>query len=68
MLNSTALDKLALAALRQADTISFHHTDGKSLIRATKEHQPNEPDPFAPRETTITGLPAIRGDGATRVG
>ena len=52
--DSIALDKVALAALRQAATISFHHTDGKSLIRATKEHQPNERDPFAPRETTIT--------------
>jgi len=52
--DSIALDKLARAALRQADRISFHHTDGTSLIRATKEHKPTERDPFAPRETDIT--------------
>ena len=51
---SVGLDKLALAALRQADRISFHHSEGKSLIRATKEHKPTERDPFAPRETVIT--------------
>ena len=52
--DSVALDKLALAALRKADRISFHHTDGKSVIRATKENKPSERDPFALRETVIT--------------
>jgi hypothetical protein len=52
--DSVALDKLALAALRKADRISFHHSDGKSVIRATKENKPSERDPFAPRETVIT--------------
>ena len=43
------LDKMALAALRMADTISFHHTDGNSLIRATKEAKVTERNPFAAR-------------------
>jgi hypothetical protein len=47
------LDKMALAALRMADTISFHHTDGNSLIRATKEAKVTERNPFAARETFI---------------
>ena len=51
---SVELDKMALAALRKADTISFHHADGKSLIRASKKHKPTGRDPFAPSETTVT--------------
>lgn len=42
-----ALDKVQIAALRKADTISFHHNDGKSYIVATKRKERTERDPFA---------------------
>jgi len=56
-----ALDKIALAALRLADSISFHHRhhDGHgranctSYILASKRNEPDERNPFAPRETNI---------------
>ena len=50
---TVVLDKMALAALRMANTVSFHHTDGKSTIRASKLLK-TELNPFAPREASVT--------------
>ena len=43
----TVLTKVDIAALKKADHISFHHFGGKSYIRATKERDRSERDPFA---------------------
>jgi hypothetical protein len=58
MLDSTtqdglALDKIAVAALRQADSISFHHNDGQSYINASKKVVQTARDPFGRTEVTI---------------
>lgn len=43
-----SLTKMDIAALRQCDLVSFHHSrDGHSFINATKRCQKTEADPFA---------------------
>jgi hypothetical protein len=43
----TGLDAIQLAALRKCDTVSFHHHNGQSYIRACKRIEPSARDPFA---------------------
>lgn len=45
--NPVKLTKLDIARLRGADTVSFHHMDGASFIRATKNATATVADPFA---------------------
>jgi hypothetical protein len=49
-----AIDKVRLAALRMADTVSFHRLrDGNCYIDATKKCKPTASDPFAPNERRV---------------
>ena len=47
------LSRLDVAALRKANTVSFHYTQGRAFIRATKRMEPSERDPFAPKEVSV---------------
>ena len=50
---SVPVDAIAVAALRKADTVSFHRHGEESYISATKKCEPCASDPFAPREREV---------------
>jgi len=50
---SAPITAIELAALRKADTVSFHRNGADSLICASKKCEASPLDPFAPREREV---------------
>jgi hypothetical protein len=49
MLNNqviTILDRLHVAAMQKADTVSFHHCEGRNYLRCSKKHKATAASPF----------------------
>jgi hypothetical protein len=67
---SIPVDAIAVAALRKADTVSFHRGTAGSFILATKKCESTASDPFAPREREIrieVDFTFVNGHGADAI-